>query len=66
METREFVANLQHGLQELNNRLAVVEAQIKEFKLQRNTIKTQIENNKGAVAAIQELQKSEVDNESQS
>ena len=66
MGTEEFVNNLQNGLQELNNNLAVVEAQIKELKLQRKTMKTQIANNQGAIAAVNELNKLEADNESQS
>ena len=64
MNTEEFVENLQHGIQELSNNLAVVEAQIKELKLQRKTIKTQIANNQGAIAAVNELQKLEANNES--
>ena len=66
MGTEEFVNNLRNGLQELNNNLAVVEAQIKELKLQRKTMKTQIANNQGAIAAVNELNKLEADNESQS
>ena len=66
MSTEEFVENLQHGLQELNNRLAILEAQIKELKLQRKTIRTQISNNQGGIAAIQELNKLEANNESES
>ena len=66
MGTEEFVNNLETGLQELNNRLAILEAQIKELKLQRKTTRTQISNNQGAIAAIKELNKLEANNESES
>ena len=66
MGTEEFANNLETGLQELNNRLAILEAQIKELKLQRKTTRTQISNNQGALAAIKELNKLEANNESES
>lgn len=66
MKAEEFIEQLQQGLQELNNNLAIVEAKIKELKLQRKTIRTQIANNNGAVAAAKKLMETEEDNESKS
>jgi len=57
MQTEDFVEKLQLGIQDLGNQLAIVEAQIKEFKAKRKTLRTQIASNHGALAAVHELNK---------
>ncbi len=61
MQTEDFVEKLQLGIQDLSSQLAIVEAQIKEFKKKKKTLRIQIASNNGALAAVKELGKEHPD-----
>lgn len=56
MESKRFIQELLQGKQELVNKLAHAEAQIKELKVHRKSLTLQIANSDGAIAGAKELQ----------
>lgn len=61
MDSQKFIKELTFGKQELVSQLAHTEAQIKELKAHRKSLRIQIANSDGAIAAVKRLEAEEAE-----
>ena len=61
MDSQKFIKELIFGKQELVSQLAHTEARIKELKANRKSLRIQVANSDGAIAAIKRLETEEAE-----